>query len=159
MAYNISVRENVTLVVLGPLSSDLDTVASIFEDMAVAGINVDMISQSPPQGEDSTHLSFTTADEDLDKTLEIIARLRKDNPALKSAVSSGNHKLTVYGDAMRSQPGVAAAVMRAAASAMADIRLVTTSEVDISLLLTPSSADDVGDAVRSALERLNQSQN
>ncbi len=155
MAYTISVRENVTLVVLGPLSSDLDAVASVFEDMAAAGVNVDMISQSPPQG-GATHLSFTTADEDLDKTLEIIARLRKANPAFKSAVSSGNHKLTVYGDAMRSQPGVAATVLRAAASAMADIRLVTTSEVDISLLLTPASADDAAQAVRSALDRLKE---
>ena len=63
-------------------------------------------------------------------------------------------ELTVSGDAMRSQPGVAAAVMRAAASAMADVRLVTTSEVDISLLLTPPAIDDVAAAVRCALKAL-----
>ena len=153
MAYTISIRENVTLVVLGPLSSELEAVATVFEDLASAGINVDMISQSPPQGA-STDLSFTIADENLEKALAIIARLRKANPGLKSAVSSGNYKLTVSGDAMRSQPGVAAAVMWAAASAMADVRLVTTSEVDISLLLTPPAIDDVAAAVRCALKAL-----
>lgn len=150
MAYTISVRENVTLVVLGPMSSELVAVASVFEAMAAAKINVDMISQSPPQGA-STHLSFTISDDDLEKALGLIARMRHEHPELKLAISSGNQKLTVFGDAMRHQPGVAANVLRAAAMAAADIRLVTTSEVDISLLLTPSGAEETVEAIRASL--------
>lgn len=150
MAYTISVRENVTLVVLGPMSSELVAVASVFEAMAAAKINVDMISQSPPQGA-STHLSFTISDDDLEKALGLIARMRHEHPELKLAISSGNQKLTVFGDAMRHQPGIAANVLRAAAMAAADIRLVTTSEVDISLLLPPSGAEETVEAIRASL--------
>ena len=43
------------------------------------------------------------------------------------------------------------AVATPAATAAADIRLVTTSEVDISLLLTPSGAEETAEAIRASL--------
>lgn len=149
--YTIEIKEEVTLIALHAAPSGLGAVADVFDDMAAAGVNIDMISQSPPQGSDAG-LFFTIADRDLDKALEVIARLRKGAPGLKSAVSSGNQKLLVCGEAMRTRPGVAATVFRAAAAAQADVRLVTTSEVDISLLISQPDAREVADSIRDALK-------
>ena len=53
-------------------------------------------------------------------------------------------KLSLFGEEMRTQPGVASTAIAAVAGAGADIRLITTSEVDISLLIAePSTADAV----------------
>ena len=51
---------------------------------------------------------------------------------------------------MRDQYGVAAKVFKAASSVGADIRLVTTSEVDISLLITKDQENAVEQAIRNA---------
>ena len=64
-------------------------------------------------------------------------------------MSSGNCKLQLYGEEMRSMHGVAAKVIDVIASAGEEIYLVTTSEVDISVLLP---RDRVQEAV-SALEK------
>lgn len=150
LSYDITVSEECSLVVLDNAPTDLCFVASVFEAMAAADINIDMISQAPPKGAVSG-LSFTLPDNDLGKTLEVIAQLREIYSQLKSAVSSGNCKVLVSSEEMREQPGIAARVFKAAAIAHADVRLITTSEIDISLLITQPQVEAVLDAIRQAL--------
>ncbi len=113
---------------------DIKLIAGIFQRYQDAGIDVDMISQAPPNGQHSS-LSFTVNDDDFGRILEIAAELRTLNPELKISVSSGNCKISVFGDAKKGTPGVASKVFTAVAKANADIRMITTSEVDISCLL------------------------
>ena len=67
-------------------------------------------------------------------------------------VSSSNVKISVYGEAMRIESGVAAKVFQAAASVGADIRLITTSEADISLLITKADYQQIVDAIEKIFE-------
>lgn len=151
LTHQVTVTQEVSLIVLNKAPSDLCFVASVFESLASAGINIDMISQSPPQGTASS-LSFTISDADLGKALEIISQLREIYPQLRSAVSSGNYKVLVSSEQMRCEPGVAAKVFRAVATLHTDIRLITTSEIDISLLITQPDCDTVVDAIRAAFD-------
>ena len=66
-------------------------------------------------------------------------------------VSSVNHKISVYDPVMKNTPGVAAQVFNAISSTDADIRLITTSEVEISLLVTEADFDTVLNAILEAL--------
>ena len=66
-------------------------------------------------------------------------------------VSSVNHKISVYDPVMKNTPGVAAQVFNAISSTDADIRLITTSEVEISLLVTEADFDTVLNAIQEAL--------
>lgn len=131
---NYSVTQDVTLISLNDSPADIKMIAKIFEMISGAGIDVDMISQTPPNGSLSS-LSFTVSDKDFGKVLEIAASLRELNPEIKISVSSGNCKLSLFGESMKGKPGVAAKVFSAVSSVNADIRMITTSEVDISLLL------------------------
>ena len=54
----ISVTENITLISLNDSPADFKIVAQIFDMLSKAGIDVDMISQNPPQGK-TQNLSFT----------------------------------------------------------------------------------------------------
>lgn len=143
---NISIIENVTLISINDSPDDFKIVAQIFEMLSNAGIDVDMISQNPPQRKTS-NLSFTVNDDDLGKVFETASKLRELHPELKLAISSGNTKISIFGEGMKNCPGVAAKVFSAIADANVEVRMITTSEVDISVLVYSHD----GDAVFSAL--------
>ncbi len=145
-----SVTRDVTLISLNDSPADIKMIAKVFEMISQAGIDVDMISQTPPNGSLSS-LSFTVSDDDFGKVLEIVATLRELNPEIKISVSSGNCKLSLFGESMKGKPGVAAQVFSAVSSANADIRMITTSEVDISLLLAKVDLENAIAAIEKAL--------
>ncbi|MGI6248450.1 MAG: ACT domain-containing protein [Acutalibacteraceae bacterium] len=145
----LNVTQDVTLISLNDSPADIKLIADIFNKIAEADIDVDMISQSPPSGAHSS-LSFTVSDNDFGKILEIAAQLRSLNTGLKITASSGNCKISLFGSSMRGKPGVAAAVFSAASSANADIRMITTSETDISILVVEADVDSTVKAIENA---------
>ena len=138
MKPEITVYEDVTLITLQNIPADISFIAEVFERIAGMGVDVDMISLSPAQSE-RTPLSFTIKDEDLVKILSYTSKL--DDGSVKSIVSSGNNKISVNDETMENCPGVAAKVFALAAQAKTEIRLITTSESQISLLVTKSDFD------------------
>lgn len=145
---NIFVTEDVTLFSLCDAPADVAHMASVFKMIAEAGIDVDMISQFPLSGS-SSGFSFTVSDSDFIPVLSIASHLRTLNPKTKISVSSGNCKLTVSGEAMRGTPGVSARVFKAVASVDADVRMITTSEIEIAMLVVKSDVDDVIEAIKN----------
>lgn len=145
---NIFVTEDVTLFSLCDAPADIEHMANVFKLIAEAGIDVDMISQFPVSGANSG-FSFTVSDSDFIPVLSIASHLRTLNPKTKISVSSGNCKLTVSGEAMRGTPGVSARVFKAVASVDADVRMVTTSEIEIAMLVVKSDVDDVIEAIKN----------
>ena len=144
---SITLKEDVTLISLQDSPADISLVARVFQMISDAGIDVDMISQTPPHGS-MPSLSFTVSGEDFGKILKISTQLRELNPELKLNVSSGNCKISVSGEEMRGTPGVAAKVFAAVSGVGADIRMITTSEVDISLLVVKADADATMKAIQ-----------
>lgn len=143
---NIFITEDVTLFSLCDSPADIAHIAEVFKMIADAGIDVDMISQFPLSGSNSG-FSFTVNDKDFVSVLSIASELRNKNPKTKISVSSGNCKLTVSGEAMRNTPGVSAKVFKAAASVGADVRMITTSEIEIAMLVVKSDVDEVVAAI------------
>ena len=150
MGYNFTFTEDITLVVLDEAPADLCFVASAFEALSVGKINIDMISQSPPKGS-SSGLAFTLSDSDLGAALETIAKLREIFPKIKISVSSGNTKLLISGDDMKNNYGIAAEVFNAVAATHADVRMITTAEIDISLLITNPDVELIKSKLSMAL--------
>ncbi len=144
---NIFVTEDVTLFSLCDAPADIEHMAEVFKMIADAGIDVDMISQFPSSGSGSG-FSFTVNDKDFVPVLSIASELRTRSPKTKISVSSGNCKITVSGEEMRGTPGVSARIFKAAASVNADVRMITTSEIEISLLVVKSDVDNVIDAIK-----------
>lgn len=144
---NIFVTEDVTLFSLCDSPADISHMAEVFKMIADAGIDVDMISQFPLSGSGSG-FSFTVSDKDFIPVLSIASELRNRSPKTKISVSSGNSKITVSGEAMRGTPGVSAGIFKAAASVDADVRMITTSEIEIAMLVVNSDVDNVVEAIK-----------
>ncbi len=148
---NIFVTDDVTLFSLCDAPADIAEIAKVFKMIADAGIDVDMISQFPLSGSNSG-FSFTVSDNDFVSVLSIASELRTNNPKTKISVSSGNSKITVSGEAMRGTPGVSAKVFKAAASIGADVRMITTSEIEIAMLVVKSDVDELIEAIKKEFD-------
>ena len=146
---SITVSDEITLISISNTSADIEHIAKVFNMFSDAGINVDMISQLPPNGANSG-FSFTVNDNDFISVLNICAELRKMNGEIKISVSNGNSKISVSGEAMRDLSGVAAKIFTAAAYAKADVRMITTSETDVSLLVVSTDSEEVVKAIEKA---------
>lgn len=142
----IKTVSDITLVTLQGSPSSTHFMADVFERIAKNGINIDMISMPPNHGANAG-LSFTISDDDLIGILELLNVLRAES-GIRVSVSSVHRKISVFDPQMKNRPGMAAKVFSAIASTDADIRLITTSEVEISLLVTEADYD----AVLAALE-------
>ncbi|MBP3704537.1 MAG: hypothetical protein J6I98_03285 [Clostridia bacterium] len=145
----ISTVSNITLVTLQGSPATTAFMANVFEKISALGVNIDMISMPPNHGANAG-LSFTIDDDDLLTILSFTKSL-KEETGIKVIVSSVNHKISVYDPAMKNAPGMAARVFSAIASSDADIRLITTSEVEISLLVTEADYDTVLSAIEEAV--------
>ena len=143
----ISVTEDVCLISFNNIPRDLSVTSQIMTEFAVQDINIDMISQSAPIGE-SANVSFTVQSEDLVRARAIIQRFREQQPSVRPIVSSGNCKVQLYGEEMRSMPGVAARAFSVVSSITNEIMLITTSEVDISILIAQHELSSVLDALK-----------
>lgn len=137
----ISTIHRITLVTLQSSPAKVSFVADILERIAEKGINIDMISMAPTHSA-VTSLSFTILDDDLMKMISFTSELKKETD-IKALISSVNHKISVYDQKMKNTPGIAAKVFQAIAHCDADIRLITTSEVEISLLVSEADFDNV----------------
>lgn len=150
MAATITTNSDITLVTLQEFPANTQSVSNVFEEIAKYGINIDMISMAPTHGA-YTDLSFTISDVDLVEVLKFTTELKKKNQ-IQAIVSSVNHKISVYDEAMRHTPGIAAKVFSAISGTNADIRLITTSEVEIALLVTEADYDTVLAALQNTLK-------
>lgn len=145
----ITVTEEVALVTLRNSPADVRFISHVFHEIAKRGVNVDMISQTTPAG-NQVSLSFTVSDEQIGAILEVCGLLHTETPQIKTDIISGNCKVSLSGEAMRTTAGVAAGVFDSLADIGIDMRMITTSEVDISILIPQTEYADV----KSKLEQV-----
>ena len=141
----ISTVNGITLVTLQSSPAKVSFISQVFEKIKERNINIDMISMAPTHGA-VTGLSFTISDFDLVDMIGFTSELKKEMD-IKAIISSVNHKISVYDPNMKNMPGVAARVFTAISDSDADIRLITTSEVEISLLVSEADYDTVLEAL------------
>ena len=149
MGYSITVSNEISLIVLDNVPSDICFMVNVLNSLAQNNVNIDMISQAPSQGVTS-RLSFSLPDSELESAFKVLTDYRSTYKDLKFAVSSGNYKVSVSGEEMRTKPGVAANVFSAVSKVQGDIRLITTAETEISILLSQPDSESVVSAIESA---------
>lgn len=138
--------EDIALVTLKNCPSDIGFFTEVLEKTAKADVNVDMISQTPPSG-GSVDMCFTVSDSDLPSLLSVSASISKTYPSVKMSVNGNNCKVAIFDEDMAVTPGYAADVFKKAAKAGTEIRLITTSEKEISLLIVNGGLDALLDEI------------
>lgn len=110
--------------------------AQIFSALADHAINVDMIVQSSSINEGSTDITFTIPKTDL-KLAERTIKKIQEKIGFKKFISETNVvKISVVGNAMRTQSGVAKTMFETLAKNQINIHVISTSEIKISVLIS-----------------------
>jgi aspartate kinase len=105
----------------------------IFSTLAERKIVVDMIAQSIGKM-GKAEIGFTVLQGDLTTTLDLLRPLAQELGATVTHVDSVS-KVSIVGAGMRTHTGVAASMFNALADAHINIRLITTSEIKITVLV------------------------
>ncbi len=121
------------------LPDDPGTAAAVFGAIADGGVLVDMIIQNA--GADGrAGISVTVPENDADRTVQLLkAALPDAGTAVSCEPNVG--KLTVSGIGLRSHTDVGARVFRILADRQINVQLVNTSEIKVSILVTPEEAE------------------
>jgi aspartate kinase len=133
-------------VTLTGLRDEPGVAGRIFTALAEANVNVDVIIQNEPVGEDElADLSFTVSRADLTLATDTIAGLGGEvSRGVKTEERIG--KVSIVGAGMKSHPGVAAKVFQVLGEEGINIEMISTSPIKISCVIL---ADRVPDAVRA----------
>jgi len=121
--------------------------SKLFEKMAAANINVDMIIQNISRT-GATDISFTVPTSDLAKTEQVARKLRMGSVTYDKDIA----KVSVVGIGMRSHSGVAARMFKALAAKKINIEMISTSEIKISCVIKKKDADTAVRTLHNAFE-------
>jgi len=108
--------------------------ASIFKPLSINSINVDMVVQNISANGKETDLTFTIKAEDLNKTKKII-KTNKDINFKKLLFEKEVSKISIIGVGMVTTPGVTFRMFQTLANKKINIKVISTSEIKISVLI------------------------
>jgi aspartate kinase len=124
--------------------------ARIFEAMADANVNVDMIVQNEPVAAGGqAEISFTVPQDDFRTAQDAIEPLRGASYA-DLTTNENTGKVSIVGAGMRSHPGVAAKVFGVLAEEGVNIDMISTSPIKISCVIDVDRVPSAVQALHSA---------
>ncbi|TNM68012.1 aspartate kinase [Streptomyces sp. NP160] len=127
------------------------TAAELFEHVAAAGINIDMIVQNVSAAATGlTDVSFTLPKADGQAAMTALSQVQPSVGFGSLRFDDQVGKLSLIGAGMRSNPGVSARFFKALADSGINIEMISTSEIRISVVTRDSALDDAVRAVHTA---------
>jgi aspartate kinase len=127
-------RDEAQLMMVG-IPDQPGTAYKILGAIGDANIEVDMIVQNTGADGNSTDLSFTIHRNEYDKALKILENLNSELKARELRGDKKIVKISLVGVGMRSHAGIAAKMFRALADDGINIRMISTSEIKISVVV------------------------
>ncbi|MDU7360588.1 MAG: aspartate kinase [Propionibacteriaceae bacterium] len=122
--------------------------AAIFQAIADADINIDMVVQNISDlSVERTDITFTLPSAEGRKGVDALERIKDQVGFDRVRYDDQIGKVSVVGVGMRSHPGVTATFFKALADAEVNLQMISTSEIRISVIV---SADEVNHAVQAA---------
>ena len=118
----------------------------VFRVMSAAKINVDIILQSVGIGE-TQNISFTVHEDDLEAAQQALLDRQESLGFKECTVASDVAKVSIVGAGMMSAPGIAADMFEALYDAKVNIRMISTSEIKISVIVNKDDADRAVQAI------------
>lgn len=144
----VAVDKDQAKVLVSNIVDKPGSAAKVFQALAAAHVNVDMIVQNVGR-QGVANLTFTVPQTETAKTVKVLEPVLKDVGGTV-AVDEKVAKLSVVGVGMRAHSGVAATLFSALAEAGINIELISTSEIKISVVLSKENADEAARVAHKA---------
>jgi aspartate kinase len=123
--------------------------AALFEPLADANVNVDMIVQNTST-HGTTDISFTMPIADMGVAEDIVRRVAKDIGAVDVTHDADIAKLSLVGAGMKSSPGIAAKMFRTLADEAVNIEMISTSTIRISVVIATADLERAARSLHTA---------
>jgi aspartate kinase len=124
---------------------------AIFEPLAAAGVNIDMIVQNVGHGGE-TDLSFTVPQVELGKAKKTLEPIIRELGARELTTDASVAKVSIVGAGLHNAPGYAARMFGTLADANVNIEMISTSEVRITCMIAEEELETALRALHSAFE-------
>ncbi|MFZ9421858.1 MAG: aspartate kinase [Ilumatobacteraceae bacterium] len=123
--------------------------ADIFEALALANVNVDMIVQNTSTS-GTTDISFTVPKADVATAEPIVERIARDLKAGGVNHDDDIAKVSLVGAGMKTSPGVAAKMFRVLADNGVNIEMISTSTIRVSVVVRAAMMQRAVQALHTA---------
>ncbi len=145
-------RSEAKITVVG-VPDKVGEAARIFEALAEAQVNLDMIVQNVSAAATNlTDISFSLPRADGQSAMSALSKI-KDEVGYDSLLYDDRiGKVSLIGAGMRSHPGITAKFFAALASAGVNIEMISTSEIRISVVVREEQIDDAVTATHTAFD-------
>ncbi|KAA6448689.1 aspartate kinase [Bacillus swezeyi] len=147
----IAFEDQITRVTVCGLSSGLTTLSTIFTMLAKQNINVDIIIQSVTSIS-KTSISFSVKTEDLQRTVQVLEEYKDALDYEQIETENRLAKVSIVGSGMISNPGVAAEMFAVLAEKNIQVKMVSTSEIKVSTVISESDMVKAVEALHDAFE-------
>jgi len=145
-------RSEAKITVVG-VPDKVGEAARIFEALANAEINLDMIVQNISAAATArTDISFTLPREDGQTAMKALASLQDEVGFDSLLYDDKIGKISLIGAGMRSHPGITAKFFAALAAAGVNIEMISTSEIRISVIVDETQVDTAVQATHTAFD-------
>ncbi len=125
--------------------------AALFEPLAKANVSVDTIAQTASVG-DVTDMSFTVSRSELDKAISVVKAVAETIRAKEYITDDTLGKVSIVGTGMQNAPGYAAMMFKTLSEHGINIKLITTSEIRITCVISEDRVKDAVKALHRAFE-------
>ncbi len=127
--------KNEAKIILTRVPDRPGAVANIFEPLAIASINVDMIIQNVGRDKGETDVTFTVPQSDLPRAQALLEDRRGEIGFNRIITDSKIAKISVVGVGMKSHAGVASTMFRSLSDRGINIQAISTSEIKVSVMI------------------------
>ena len=123
--------------------------ATLFEPLAAANVNVDMIVQNTSH-DGATDISFTVPKADIAGVESIVSRVAAEVGARGVDHDTDIAKISLVGAGMKTSPGIAAKMFRTLADESVNILMISTSTIRISVVTAATDLERAARALHTA---------
>jgi len=142
----VAADKNATRIAVIGLKDEPGIAFHLFNALAKYNINVDIILQSV--GRNGTKdISFTVAEDEADEAVAIIQKSFPKSEYNKIDEEKDVAKISIVGAGMMTHPGVAASMFEALYDAGVNIKMISTSEIRVTVLIDEKYTEKALNAV------------
>ncbi len=147
----VAADKNVARIAVIGIKDEPGKAFELFSLLAKKNINVDIILQSIGRGR-SKDISFTTSRDNLEEALSIIHENLERISGERVEYDEQVAKVSVVGAGMASNSGVASLMFEALFDANINIKMISTSEIKISVLINEKDTEEAMNAIHESFK-------
>ncbi|MBS4199903.1 aspartate kinase [Bacillus sp. FJAT-49732] len=145
----VAFEKDMTRLTIFGLKNEMTGLSAVFSELANNQIDVDIIIQSQTDG-NKTNLSFSIKNKDRQAAVNVLENQKEKIGFDSIEYEAGLAKVSIVGSGMISNPGVAAQMFQVLADEDVQVKMVSTSEIKVSVVINEEKMTEAAQVLHEA---------